>query len=143
MPAPFDVVWEEEVLDCDAAEREIHKRLARYRFNQDREFFQLSLKRAIPEVQRVADEYRERERQVADESASGATDSKRTQARVGPVGIRSDKIRSIWSNPTARSINATAFPSRCEHCGTDLPSHLQGLYYSRCSKCGKVTYTKS
>ena len=47
VPTPFTVAWYSETDDCHLAERLIHKRLAAYRTNPRREFFDLDLSKAI------------------------------------------------------------------------------------------------
>lgn len=56
VPAPYSVVWDALVRDCHEAERVLHRELAQYRARHDREFFSLSVKRAIAEVQRLVAE---------------------------------------------------------------------------------------
>ena len=53
VPTPFVVAWEEEVSDCSAAEREIHRRLAGSRESDNREFFRVDSRMAIEVVQDV------------------------------------------------------------------------------------------
>ncbi len=50
VPVPFEVMYEEEVVDADLAERLIHASLDRYRVNDRREFFRLPMKIAVREV---------------------------------------------------------------------------------------------
>ncbi len=53
VPAEFHVVYEEEFNDVSKAEQLIHSKLDEYRYNRNREFFQLSLKQAIRVVMAV------------------------------------------------------------------------------------------
>jgi hypothetical protein len=53
IPAEFHVVYEEEFNDVSKAEQLIHSKLDEYRYNRNREFFQLSLKQAIRVVMAV------------------------------------------------------------------------------------------
>ncbi len=53
VPARFHVAYEEEVEDCLLAESLLHQQLARYRYDQRREFFKLPLKAAIEIVRQV------------------------------------------------------------------------------------------
>lgn len=46
VPYEYEVIYEEEVIDCELAERIIHERLHLYRVNPRREFFLLPLKDA-------------------------------------------------------------------------------------------------
>lgn len=50
VPYPFEVLYEEDVIDCQLAERLIHEKLEDYRINKRREFFQLPLKDAVRAV---------------------------------------------------------------------------------------------
>ena len=47
VPTPFTVVWYSETCDCYLAEKIVHERLAEYRTNPRREFFDLDLPSAI------------------------------------------------------------------------------------------------
>src|SRR5437763_16825221 len=53
VPSEFHVVYEEEFTDVGKAEQLIHSRLNEYRYNRNREFFQLLLKQAIRVVMAV------------------------------------------------------------------------------------------
>jgi len=53
VPSEFHVVYEEEFNDVGKAEQLIHSRLDQYRYNRNREFFQLPLKQAIRVVMAV------------------------------------------------------------------------------------------
>lgn len=130
VPTPYVVALEEDVLDCDAAEREIHLRLAEYRISEDREFFRLPLKEAIKEVQKVAEEFRGHTFDVNAEEARGGNLA-RTQLP--------SKVPSVLSIQSA----APASEFCCKHCQSPLPSQIRGLYYTRCPKCGKTSYTKA
>ena len=50
VPYKFEVLFEEDVVDCELAEKLIHKNLANFRVNSKREFFQLPLKLAVKAV---------------------------------------------------------------------------------------------
>jgi T5orf172 domain len=50
VPTRFEVLYEEQVADCEAAERLIHRKLDAYRIRRDREFFQVPLKVAVKAV---------------------------------------------------------------------------------------------
>jgi len=47
VPAPYAVVWDEFVTDCDHVEKLLHEQLAHTRSRNDREFFAIPLKKAI------------------------------------------------------------------------------------------------
>jgi hypothetical protein len=47
VPAPYAVVWDEFVTDCDHVEKLLHEHLAHTRSRNDREFFAIPLKKAI------------------------------------------------------------------------------------------------
>lgn len=47
VPDDFTVVYDELVADCVAVERRLHRRFDRYRYLNNREFFQLPVKEAI------------------------------------------------------------------------------------------------
>ncbi len=50
VPQNFEVLYEEDVVDCTLAEKLIHQKLENYRVNTKREFFQLPLKLAVKQV---------------------------------------------------------------------------------------------
>lgn len=50
VPSKFVVAYEDIVADCDLAERRIFRALENYRYENNREFFALKLKEAIPVV---------------------------------------------------------------------------------------------
>lgn len=50
VPYDFEVLYEEDVDDCDLAETIIHERLKSFRINPKREFFELPLKEAVKTV---------------------------------------------------------------------------------------------
>jgi ankyrin repeat protein len=54
VPANFIVAFEAPVSDCDAAESEVHRELANFRSNQNREFFKISLRHAVRAVSEIA-----------------------------------------------------------------------------------------
>jgi len=56
VPLPYEVLFENEVLDAKLAEKLIHKKLEQYRVNQKREFFKLPLKLAVKTVFEVCSE---------------------------------------------------------------------------------------
>jgi hypothetical protein len=53
LPDEFIVSYEEDVPDCVLAEKLVHEKLDKYRYNPKREFFVLSLQEAISAVQEV------------------------------------------------------------------------------------------
>ncbi len=53
VPAKFQVAYELEVTDCDLAEMQVHRAFTRYRVENNREFFQLPLHRAIEEMNNI------------------------------------------------------------------------------------------
>lgn len=53
VPSKFVVAYEDFVADCDLAERRIFKVFEQYRYGNNREFFALTLKEAIPVVMRT------------------------------------------------------------------------------------------
>jgi len=57
VPTPYKVAHERWVVDCHAAEREIHAELTRQRRNKNREFFKLKLDEAIEIVDEICDKY--------------------------------------------------------------------------------------
>lgn len=57
VPTKFLVAYEVLVSDCDAAEQDIHNRLANFRVNEDREFFSMPLKTAIQFVMEITKPY--------------------------------------------------------------------------------------
>ncbi len=56
VPRPFEVLYEQRVIDCQTAERMLHERLHQYRSASNREFFELPLKSAVKALEDVADE---------------------------------------------------------------------------------------
>jgi hypothetical protein len=57
VPINFVLEFEVAVSDCDAAEREIHARMATLRISPDREFFRIALHEAVRVVSEVAAAY--------------------------------------------------------------------------------------
>lgn len=53
----FEVAYKELVSDCHAVEKLIHKRLDEFRWNRDREFFELPLEEAIRRVREIVQEH--------------------------------------------------------------------------------------
>lgn len=56
VPSKFVVAYEDSVADCDLAERRIFKALEQYRYGNNREFFALKLKEAIPVVMQTVNQ---------------------------------------------------------------------------------------
>lgn len=56
IPTEFVVAYEEVVSDCDLVERLVHQTLEKFRINNDREFFAISLKEAIRTIQHIISE---------------------------------------------------------------------------------------
>jgi len=56
MPTVFHVAYSVEVRDCKRAESLVHSRLAQFRVNQGREFFNVPLEVAIRELNRLGEE---------------------------------------------------------------------------------------
>lgn len=56
VPTEFHVAYDIKVADCDKAEALVHSKLANYRYKNNREFFKIPLKLAIPIVDKVAEE---------------------------------------------------------------------------------------
>ena len=54
VPGEYIVAYEEHVLDCHTAEELIHSRLAKFRINNQREFFRVPLKVAVKVMHEVA-----------------------------------------------------------------------------------------
>ncbi len=50
----YYVAYEAETDNCDQAEALIHKELAKFRYKEDREFFKIPLKTAIPIVEKIS-----------------------------------------------------------------------------------------
>ena len=46
VPVDFLVVYDELVTDCEAVERRLHQRFADYRYQPNREFFQIPVREA-------------------------------------------------------------------------------------------------
>src|SRR6266446_289532 len=57
IPTPFVVAYEWNTSDCDIAEARVHKRLAGWRCNQDREFFRLPIEIAINIVSEICEHF--------------------------------------------------------------------------------------
>jgi hypothetical protein len=60
VPLPFNVLAQWECGNCAAVEREVHKRLSRYRLNKRREFFWANLPMIISTIQEVVAQFGER-----------------------------------------------------------------------------------
>ncbi len=56
VPTPYEVIYQEKVLDCDLAESLVHGALRSKRVSSNREFFQVELKDAIVAIQSAADQ---------------------------------------------------------------------------------------
>jgi len=56
IPEPFEIAHKVKVANCVAAEEIIHKHLKNYRINKSREFFKISLPKAIIIVTKIANE---------------------------------------------------------------------------------------
>ncbi len=54
VPQPYEVLFALRVENCEIAERMVHARLAKYRLYRNREFFNLTLERAIEAVQEAS-----------------------------------------------------------------------------------------
>ena len=54
MPMEYYVAYDVYVSDCSMAEKLIHKKLERYRFKRNREFFHLPLRQVIPVMEEIA-----------------------------------------------------------------------------------------
>ena len=55
--APFYVAYDIKVRDCDKVESLVHHKLSPFRYTSNREFFCISLKKAIDAVQEIASNY--------------------------------------------------------------------------------------
>lgn len=56
VPSKFVVAYEDSVADCDLAERQIFRALEHCRYENNREFFALKLKNAVPVVMRIVNQ---------------------------------------------------------------------------------------
>ncbi|MBM3580498.1 MAG: GIY-YIG nuclease family protein [Alphaproteobacteria bacterium] len=56
VPQNFEVLYEEQVVDCEKAERLVHQKLSSFRSSTNREFFVIPLKTAIKVISEVAKE---------------------------------------------------------------------------------------
>jgi hypothetical protein len=125
VPMPYIVAYQEEVVCCDEAEREIHRLLDKWRVNRGREFFSIAVKDAIQVVAEVAKKFRELERAEAENAK--------------PNRLRQDLLHKDSSLRThmpggMHKENHT----RCDECGEVIPAQLKGLNQSRCPKCRKI-----
>ena len=64
LPSEYMVAYERKVSDCEKAEMLTHERLKQYRithtrYDRDREFFKIPLKKAIPVFSSVADQFQD------------------------------------------------------------------------------------
>jgi hypothetical protein len=57
VPTPFELEFAAEVTDCHASERSAHDALAKHRVSTNREFFRVSVRRAIMEILPVLGDY--------------------------------------------------------------------------------------
>ena len=57
VPTPFQVIYSQPVSNGRAAEQDVHHFLSRYRKNEGREFFQVSVDKAIDAVKQCSDRY--------------------------------------------------------------------------------------
>jgi predicted transport protein len=88
VPRAFEVLYEQQVADCQRAERLLHQRLHQYRSASNREFFQIPLKAAIKALEDVADEIGriEMEEGVSDPAPAGAA---APPAQSGEISVAS------------------------------------------------------
>lgn len=95
VPYPFEVMYEEDVADCELAERLIHQSLFSYRSNPRREFFQLPLKLAVRTVFEIC-------------------------LRVNSELIAEKSRLSIWLNKSGLTA-ASELKNYCSHIEAEIP----------------------
>ncbi len=86
---PFEVVHSITVMDNVAVERNIHRRLDKYRVSQDREFFQISEEHAVQELNKHTDpaiEAAKRERKQKKEA------EERRRKSLARLKIEADRV---------------------------------------------------
>ena len=86
LPSEYIVAYERKVSDCETAEMLIHKELKQYRitytrYDRDREFFKLQLKKAIPVVNAVADQFQDSTQNIPADTPYSSTSDKFQKAR--------------------------------------------------------------
>jgi hypothetical protein len=96
VPVPYSVAYSEEVIDCEAAERLIHSRLADYQVNRDREFFHLPLRDAIRELMQIAHEIGVQNRTVGIVPADTKTPSPESKPEKVESGLLSLDGQEGW-----------------------------------------------
>jgi len=128
VPSPFMVAYSEDVPDCAKAEGLIHKRLDQFRTNSRREFFQLPLKDAIAELQRIAEDVRriaedarriaEDARRIAEDARRIAEDARRSTPPVVSVSVAEPSAPlAIPNTPEGASLAASSLHSTDGGCG--------------------------
>ena len=114
VPSPFMVAYSEDVPDCAKAEGLIHKRLDQFRTNSRREFFQLPLKDAIAELQRIAEDVR----RIAEDARRIAEDARRSTPPVVSVSVAEPSAPlAIPNTPEGASLAASSLHSTDGGCG--------------------------
>lgn len=135
-PHPFVLVHFENVTDCDAAEREVHEKLEKYRVNKRREFFEIKVLEAIQAVNAVCEKFKKEE--VVKNAEVAWVD----KYALEQLAKRYDNVKTVnQTNPTTEAKNRDELI--CEGCGRKIPRFSKGLYYSTCLVCGKVNIHSS
>jgi hypothetical protein len=57
VPQEFEVIWVYTCFKAEKIEREVHKKLRKYRINNQREFFQIDLQTAIDSIETIGLKY--------------------------------------------------------------------------------------
>jgi hypothetical protein len=111
IPAPFSVVWDILVDNCDEVERLIHRELSSYRARNDREFFSLSPKQAISAVRKLAGPYACEDEVV--KKIQLASDLPKVRKPVRPHPASSPEL-GLNQTPPTRNEGLTRVSSLCD-----------------------------
>jgi hypothetical protein len=57
VPTPFQIIFQKQVGNCEYVEKLIHKKLDKYRYKQNREFFKVSSDKLIPYLEKICSNF--------------------------------------------------------------------------------------
>jgi hypothetical protein len=102
VPAPFWVVYDAEVADCDEAESLIHARLINNRYHRGREFFELPLKEAITVITEIVSQVNSKHELLADNDDQIADNDDQTievEPAIGQTASIEGMIQILGPSP--------------------------------------------
>lgn len=57
VPTPFQIIFKKEVANCERVEKVIHNKLAKYRYQQNKEFFKVPPDKLIPFLEKICSNF--------------------------------------------------------------------------------------